>query len=188
MDLYGKIINDNVVEFDNLPNQYNGVENVILGYRLRTDLHKKDGFFLISKSSLKEGERYLPVVPSDLNIEKEVFEQRIELIPQPTTEELIQKAIDDETQKYIQRQQDGVMLYAQISAKFRLAKMQGQIDEASHNAIENILRPVRDEVLAGQWKTALKLLEGIGTVVIGVELYNELHTEISNYITENYKL
>lgn len=95
------------------------------------------------------------------------------------------KLLKEETEMYRKRQCDGVLAYAEISAEFRLAKLSGILTEEQHGAIEDALIPVRNEVLAGQWKSARQKLEEIG-VVIGVELYNRLHTQITNYINENY--
>lgn len=108
---------------------------------------------------------------------------------QATQEELdfleSKKVLENETIMYKKRQCDGVSAYAEISAEFRLAKLSGVLTEEQHGAIEAILIPVRNEVLAGQWISGLKLLEEIG-VVIGSDLYNRLHTQITNYIAENY--
>ena len=98
----------------------------------------------------------------------------------------IKNALQSETEKYIKRQQDGVQLYAEISAEFRLAKLSGLMSESTQVAIERILIPVRNEVLAGQWISAKNELELIGNSNIGADLYNRLHNQISNYITENY--
>jgi hypothetical protein len=93
----------------------------------------------------------------------------------------------NETQNYLKRAEDGIKAYAEISAEFRLAKLSGVITEQQHGAIENTLIPVRNEVLAGQWISALQKLEAIG-VAIGSELYDRLHNQITNYIAENYDL
>jgi hypothetical protein len=77
------------------------------------------------------------------------------------------------------------LAYAEISAEFRLAKLSGFLSEEQHWQIEAILIPVRNEVLAGQWISAKQKLEEIG-IVIGADLYNRLHTQITNYINENY--
>jgi hypothetical protein len=114
-----------------------------------------------------------------------------EWIEGATDEEIEQEqqveALRIETEMYKKRTQDGINAYAEISAEFRLAKLAGVITEAQHGAIEETLIPVRNEVLAGQWISALQKLEAIG-VAIGSELYNRLHTQISNYIAENYDL
>ena len=101
------------------------------------------------------------------------------------TEITILQAKQKETELYKKRQIDGVNAYAEISAEFRLAKLSGVISEAQHGAIESSLIPVRNEVLAGQWISARNILESIG-VSIGSELYDRLHTQLTNYINSNY--
>jgi len=93
--------------------------------------------------------------------------------------------IKNETELYRKRQCDGVYAYAEISAEFRLAKLSGVISEEQHSAIESALIPVRNEVLAGQWISAINILEQIGNS-IGQELYDRLHNQLTNYINFNY--
>ena len=100
----------------------------------------------------------------------------------PTAEELIEA----EFLKYQQRERDGMDAYLKISAEFRVAKLSGQISEAEHKAIEELLIPVRDEIRAGQWISGLVKLETLGTQNIGVTLYDRLHLQISNYIDQCY--
>ena len=104
-----------------------------------------------------------------------------EEIAQQTQAEQLRK----ETEMYKKRTLDGINAYAEISAEFRLAKLSGILTEEQHGAFESILIPVRNEVLAGQWISARQKLEEIG-VAIGADLYNRLHTQITNYINENY--
>ena len=96
----------------------------------------------------------------------------------PTADELIEA----EFLKYQQRERDGMDAYLKISAEFRVAKISGQISEAEHKAIEELLIPVRDEIRAGQWISGLIKLETLGSQNIGATLYNRLHLQISNYI------
>jgi hypothetical protein len=96
------------------------------------------------------------------------------------------ESLELETQRYVKRTQDGINAYAKISAEFRLAKLSGQISEQAHGYIENLLIPVRNEVLAGQWISALMKLEALGVVQVGQELYDRLHLQLTNYITQNY--
>lgn len=105
--------------------------------------------------------------------------------PEEIAEIEVKKVLENETLMYIKRQCDGITAYAEISAEFRLAKLSGILTEEQHGAIESVLIPVRNEVLAGQWISAKIKLEEIG-IVIGVDLYNRLHTQITNYISENY--
>jgi len=111
--------------------------------------------------------------------------EEIESTTQEVLEVEAKKVLENETLMYIKRQCDGVSAYAEISAEFRLAKLSGVLTEEQHGAIEAVLIPVRNEVLAGQWISAKQKLEEIG-VVIGADLYNRLHTQITNYIAENY--
>ena len=99
-----------------------------------------------------------------------------------TTEELI----EIEFAKYQQRERDGMDAYLKISAEFRVAKLSGQISEAEHKAIENLLIPVRDEIRAGQWISGLVKMEALGSQNIGVALYDRLYLQISNYIAQCY--
>jgi len=98
---------------------------------------------------------------------------------------LMNNALKNEAELYKKRQLDGINAYAEISAEFRLAKLSGVLSEEQHGVIESVLIPVRNEVLAGQWISARNILEEIG-VSIGVELYERLHNQITNYINENY--
>lgn len=106
--------------------------------------------------------------------------------PEENAEQTISQRKENEKQMYIKRTNDGIDAYAEISAEFRLAKLSGQITEEAHAHIERTLIPVRNEVLAGQWISGLKELELIGIDAIGQQLYDRLHLQISNYITENY--
>jgi len=106
--------------------------------------------------------------------------------PEEVAENTIQQSLYNETQKYIQRTTDGVNAYAKISAEFRLAKLSGTIDDATHTYLENLLIPVRNEVLAGQWISAKQKLIVIGVAQVGEVLYNRLFEQITNYIELNY--
>jgi len=94
--------------------------------------------------------------------------------------------LEAETRRYEQRTVDGQKAYAKISAEFRLAKLAGLITEQAHGVIEKLLINVRNEILAGQWKSGLMELETLGNAIIGVDLYNRLHTQISDYVTISY--
>jgi len=95
-------------------------------------------------------------------------------------------ALQSETKKYLKRTEDGRNAYAEISAEFRLAKLNGIISEETHSVIEKTLIPVRNEVLAGQWISAKNELVLISSAVIGVQLYDRLFNQITNYINLNY--
>lgn len=95
-------------------------------------------------------------------------------------------AVEFEALKYEQRISDGIKAVAKLSAELRLAKQGGQIDETTQNAIDDILKPVRDEILAGQWEKAKVVLVGIGSTNIGQTLYDTIYGRINDYILANY--
>ena len=147
--------------------------------------------------SLLTGNEYYNGILIPQDDTNELFQQRcdflenggqfeiIESTPEEIAEQTQAEQLRKETEMYKKRTLDGINAYAEISAEFRLAKLSGILTEEQHVEIESILIPVRNEVLAGQWISARQKLEEIG-VVIGVQLYNRLHTQISNYINENY--
>lgn len=95
-------------------------------------------------------------------------------------------AAENEFQSYLKRKADGENAYLKLSAEFRLAKLYGQISEETHSYLEELLTPVRNEVMFGQWKKGLSILESLGVAQIGEDLYNRLHLQISEYILNNY--
>ena len=100
--------------------------------------------------------------------------------------DVVERMVAEETQRYIQRTTDGISAYAKISAEFRLAKLSGTIDDATHTYIENLLIPVRNEVLAGQWISAKQKLIEIGETAVGASLYDRLMEQLTAYIIESY--
>ena len=110
----------------------------------------------------------------------------VEATDEEIAEQQIQLAKSNETEAYKKRAQDGINAYAEISAEFRLAKLSGIISEETQRHVERALTPVRNEILAGQWISAKNELELLGSDSIGVDLYNRLHNQITNYINENY--
>ena len=109
-----------------------------------------------------------------------------------TDEEISQQQIinlkQKETDLYIKRMQDAQRIWAGLSAEFRIAKQIGELDDATENIVLAELKPVLDIVVTfGQWVTGYQLLLGIGSSVIGQDLYNKLHDIIWNYIQENYE-
>ena len=115
-----------------------------------------------------------------------------EFIESATPEEIANQQVEalrqKETELYIKRMQDAQRIWAGLSAEFRIAKQVGQMDDATENLILAELKPVLDIVVPfGQWVTGYQLLLGIGSSVIGQELYNKLHDIIWNYIQENYE-
>ena len=112
----------------------------------------------------------------------------VEATPEEIAEQQIIQLKQKETDLYIKRMQDAQLIWAGLSAEFRIAKQVGQMDDATENIILTELKPVLDIVVPlGQWKTGYQLLLGIGSSVIGQDLYNKLHDIIWNYIQENYE-
>ena len=152
--------------------------------------------YIISKLT---GKLYLNGVEIPLDDSKQEFQQYLEdkdivgvEYVESTPEEIAQQQIinlkQKETDLYIKRIQDAQRIWAGLSAEFRIAKQVGQMDDATENIILAELKPVLDIVVPfGQWKTGYQLLLGIGSSVIGQDLYNKLHDILWNYIQENYE-
>lgn len=140
-------------------------------------------FLQYATPNLPLGQNFTEVEPADHFI-KPQFVNGV-WVEGATAQEIEKIKIEKETELYVKRYEDGKIAYAQISAEFRLAKLSGILNEEQHGIIESLLIPVRNEVLAGQWISAKQKLEEIGNV-IGVDLYNRLHNQISDYITNNY--
>jgi hypothetical protein len=163
--------------------QFNFYNNTHLWHLSDMEVLEAQGFFDVVVPIIREGEKLGAIYFDDL---QQVFAYPIEQIPAKKQEEIEAEVLQDETQKYIQRTQDGQNAYAKISAEFRLAKLSGLITEEAQKYIESILIPVRNEVLAGQWISSLTVLEAIGIEAVGQVLYDRLHLQISEYINSNY--
>lgn len=94
--------------------------------------------------------------------------------------------IEKETKLYEKRIQDGIKAVAQVSAENRVYRLSGAVSTERLNEIEALTEPVRREILAGQWVSAKRILEDIGIEALGEPPYVRYHTEITNYINENY--
>lgn len=174
--------NGTIKVYPNLPTAYG---NVLNGYELMIERHEADGFFEVFVPELQANEKK-GAIYFDAQLNAFTYPIETIIIVELTAQELQQKALQEETQKYIQRTQDGINAYAALSAEFRLAKLNGILSEEQQKGIERILVPVRNEVLAGQWISALQILEEIGFTNIGENLYNRLHLLLTDYIALNY--
>jgi hypothetical protein len=103
-----------------------------------------------------------------------------------TLEEEIEYKTDIETQTYLKRISDGTSAISRFSAELRVAKLSGVITEEGHKEIDKALKPIRDEVLAGQWISAKDELILLGSEIIGQTLYDRIYNEIQTYINNNY--
>ncbi len=88
--------------------------------------------------------------------------------------------------KYLERQKEGVKRYLELSAEFRLNKLDGLITNEFHILLEDTLRPVRDEFVNGQYITSLEKLESIGSDIVGQQIYDKIHDSITQGIEEFY--
>ena len=152
--------------------------------------------YTISKST---GKIYLNGVEIPLDDSTPQFQQYLEdkdivgveyleSTPEEIASQQVEAIKQKETDLYIKRMQDAQRIWAGLSAEFRIAKQVGQMDDATENIILAELKPVLDIVVPfGQWKTGYQLLLGIGSSVIGQQLYDKLHDIIWNYIQENYE-
>ena len=112
----------------------------------------------------------------------------VEATPEEIAQQQIIQLKQKETDLYIKRIQDAQRIWAGLSAEFRIAKQVGQMDDAAENIILAELKPVLDIVVPfGQWVTGYQLLLGVGSSVIGQQLYDKLHNILWNYIQENYE-
>ena len=98
----------------------------------------------------------------------------------------IKNQIDKEFIAYEQRRKDGINAYNQINAEFRVLKINEVIDQTYYDSISEVLQPVIFQIITGQWVSGLQKLEMLGSSQIGTQLYDRLHLQISNYITNNY--
>jgi len=108
------------------------------------------------------------------------------LTPEIEQQRQIEAMLEAEKQKYLKRISDGKNYYAQVSAQFRLARLSGELSTEQHAGIENIYRPVRDEILAGQWLTAKELATAIDINIVGEDIYNQMLSKIIEYVNINY--
>ena len=152
--------------------------------------------YIISKLT---GKIYLNGLEIPLDDSKQEFQQYlidkdivgveyVEATPEEIAEQQIIKLKQKETDLYINRIKDAQRIWAGLSAEFRIAKQVGQMDDATENIILAELKPVLDIVVPfGQWVTGYQLLLGVGSSVIGQQLYDKLHDILWNYIQENYE-
>lgn len=145
----------------------------------------------IKQKYLNDGNFEVPICTEIFNRKKWDFINEV-WIEGATPEEIASQQAEilkqKETDLYIKRIQDAQRIWAGLSAEFRIAKQVGQMDDETENIILAELKPVLDIVVPfGQWKTGYQLLLGIGSSVIGEDLYNKLHDILLNYIQENYE-
>jgi hypothetical protein len=149
---------------------------------------KQTGEVLYAVESFQEtNEIGVTNIPCTVSTIKPYFNQQTQTYYEGATQqEVYEVKLENETQNYIKRTNDGVSAIAKFSAELRLAKLAGIITEDGHKAIDATLTPIRTEILAGQWISGKQLLEELGTSIIGQALYDRIYTEITTYIAGNY--
>jgi len=99
-----------------------------------------------------------------------------------TSEELVQREIE----KYKSRKTDGEKTFLEFAGEIRVKKLLGVITEEEFANLEQVMFPVRTEITLGQWKSALIILEQIDSSLINQDVFNKIHTTITDYILNNY--
>ncbi len=171
---YAKREIDGIRIYNELPHPYKNYPNFP---NESAEIIEAEGFLELVTPVIIDGEKLGELYQNENTFTYEVINIQAEIIA---------KALEAEKNMYIKRANDGVTIYASLSAEFRLAKLNGIITEEEQKGIERILIPVRNEVLAGQWISAKQLLEEIGFSVVGESLYNRLLLIITDYIAINY--
>jgi nitrogen regulatory protein PII len=169
-----------------IPKRYRIGNDTFERYDLRTERHESDGFLdLTIPEYNSETQRLGEIIETANGYTYERIDKSEAEIQ--ANEDAIKDAIlEAEKQLYLKRISDGKTYYAQVSAQFRLARLAGQLSTEQHAGIENIYRPVRDEILAGQWLTAKELATAIDINIVGEDIYNQILDKITQYVSENY--
>lgn len=154
---------------------------------------RPDKFYLDNANAIVNGQRVSDWILTDILPDKTLKEPIwngntwIEgLTPEIEQQRAMAQMLENEQRLYEKRIDDGRKYYAQVSAQFRLARLSGQLSNEQHAGIENIYRPVRDEILAGQWLTAKELATAIDINIVGADIYNQILGKILQYVNENY--
>jgi len=117
--LFNALVIGTIYVFNDIPNSfvspnYNAGQRTDGYHLLSNEIHKQDGFFDLITPEILENEKLGEIYFDE---ENQVFTYQKLDIPPPTIEEMLEK----ETQKYLQRSQDGQNAYAKLSAEFRLS-------------------------------------------------------------------
>ncbi len=177
-------INGVIKVFNSIPKRWGNTFNYD---KLDNSIHYADGFkemVIPSITSIQKlGEVYLDV---DNDVYTNYILNKTQEELDADAQALIDQPINDEFFKYQLRQQDGTNRYLILSAEFRLLKLNEDITDAFHILIEDKLKPVRDELVNGQFITSKRLLEEIGSSVIGQVTYDRFHLSLTLAIAEHY--
>jgi hypothetical protein len=156
-----------------------------------TEINKLDnavvgGFFADKIPTDTDTTYFTEVVCIIPNIQKPFFNPATNTYYEGATAEEI-RASDPKKQPeyYKKRIEDGInyiSIKTQALVDYRDA---GAINEATFEAIDNAVKEVRNALLGGQWKSALRELKLIETK-LSPAFYADLFNHINNYCNENY--
>lgn len=102
-----------------------------------------------------------------------------------TQQQQMANKVEDEFRRYLQRKVDGEEYHLRICAELRVARLGGGITQEQYDAIYAATAPARNEIIAGQWMSGEKEFARLSGI-LSPTLYNRIHTDITNYIAQNY--
>ena len=173
-------INGKIKTFSKIPKVFELKPN-IFGYdKLNESVHYADGFRELIKPIL-EANQYLTTIYFD--DKDDVFTYNIENY---TPEEIRLKENDDEYIKYQNRVAVGKDRYLKLCGEFRVSRDKGEITQEFYELLEDVLEPIRTEIVNGQFITAKRKLIVIGSELITEEFYNRFLNTIEQDIQELY--
>ena len=157
--LFYNVVIGSFVPFGEIPNVFNGVENIIGGYTERTDLHQQDGFFEFITPEFLEHQKQGKVVFDEINkvYTYEVLEKTQEeieyynksLIPQVVSQRQLRTQLSlngfdlGDVQAVIDSLPDPNKTIAQIAWDYSLTFVR---DDALLNSITDILGITESEL------------------------------------------
>ena len=173
-------INGKIRVFNKIPKVFELKPNVFNYDKLDAKVHYNDGFRDLLEPTLKTEQHKTSIY---FDVEKDVFTYHTETY---TPEEIAEQNKQNEFAQYKLRQSRGLDNYLNLCAEFRIAKESGSLTPEHYAEIEEVLIPVRDELVNGQFITAKTKLQNIGFHVIGEQLYNRFIASLDEDINELY--
>lgn len=90
---------------------------------------------------------------------------------------------------YVKRKEDGIQSINSLMAELRNKSLSLGLPESVNRHIENMLKPVKEDVETGWWKSALdKIVLLQPDQYLTQELIDRVTNTISKYIDENYSI
>lgn len=176
----------NVKIYNKLPNEWNGVENVISHYFDRDDLHEQDGFFDVVEPPKTDSQKYATLTPADFNNETKVFTKVVvDKTPEELQIELDKDASAIKNEKY---QVDGKREHKRFWDYVMRNFDDDVIDDLELDEISTTLYLPTQPLVLGFWKIAKNIVADIepsenGKVNFAI---NKVKNGIDQYILNNY--